>query len=356
MAKLEQKSVTYEIKAISTTDQGTVEALVSIFGNIDLGGDRIIAGAFTNSLQRWKASGDPLPFIWSHEWDNPEAHIGFIQQAEERPEGLWVKAQLDIDRPFAEQVFHLLKNRRITQFSFGYTVTDARNVKDQDGTSVRELLEVDIFEAGPTLLGMNPATQLLQAASALKSELDETIDESDIEIKAGESIVVSDIDGTIADGERPIQSVLEHLKLRKSEGNLIVIVTGRIEDDREATINWLDSNAIPYDQLHMNDFPEGTSGSLEFKVSKAKKLQEEYTILEWIENNESIREALEAIGVNAIEPGDVAEQEMDPASEEPMNENSNSQNELEQAARDSGAKISQDQIINLITRPQHSEE
>ena len=167
MKKQEFKSYRAEMKAAPSGDAGVVEALVSVFGNIDLGGDRVVPGAFAKSLDRWSASGDPLPFIWSHEWDNPEAHIGYVEKAEERPEGLWVRARLDVDRPFAEQVFHLMKTRRVTQFSFGYTVEDSQMVTDPDGTPVRELKEVDVFEVGPTLLGMNPATQLLQAASAL---------------------------------------------------------------------------------------------------------------------------------------------------------------------------------------------
>lgn len=170
MSNHETKSYRASYKAIGGADRGIVEAIVSVFGNIDLGGDRIMPGAFKNSLDRWQNSGDPMPFIWSHEWDNPEAHIGYVEAAEERPEGLWVRAKIDIDRPFAEQVFHLMKTRRVTQFSFGYTVQDSKLVKDADGTEVRELIGVDIFEAGPTLLGMNPATQLLEAASALRAQ------------------------------------------------------------------------------------------------------------------------------------------------------------------------------------------
>ena len=172
MKQQEFKSYRAEVKAITgdSKDQGVIEALVSVFGNIDLGGDRVVAGAFGKSLAAWSDRGDPIPFIWSHEWDNPDAHIGYVEKAEERPEGLWVRARVDLDRPFAEQVFHLMKNRRVTQFSFGYTVQDSRLVKDADGTDVRELTEVDVFEVGPTLLGMNPATQLLEAASALSSK------------------------------------------------------------------------------------------------------------------------------------------------------------------------------------------
>ncbi len=145
---------------------GKVRALVSVFGNVDLGGDRIVPGAFTDTLKAWADSGDPIPFIWSHQWDNPDAHIGVVTAARETADGLEVDAQIDLDRPFAAQVHHLLMNRRVTQFSFGYAATDYAWVSASDDTDeVRELRAVDLFECGPTLLGMNPATQLLEAAS-----------------------------------------------------------------------------------------------------------------------------------------------------------------------------------------------
>ena len=44
-------------------ETGTFEATVAVFGNVDRGGDRIMPGAFKDTLERWKASGDPIPVI-----------------------------------------------------------------------------------------------------------------------------------------------------------------------------------------------------------------------------------------------------------------------------------------------------
>jgi HK97 family phage prohead protease len=166
MSNMEVKSYKAEFKAAKDGAKGVVTALVSVFDNVDLGGDRMLPGSFTKTIQDWQAKGDPVPVIWSHEWDNPEAHIGFVDPADlkETDAGLEVKMQYDLDRPFAEQVFHLQKTRRVTQFSFGYYVTDSEVVKEGPDT-IRNIKSVDLFEVGPTLLGMNPATQLLEAAS-----------------------------------------------------------------------------------------------------------------------------------------------------------------------------------------------
>lgn len=168
----ETKTFTAEIKAAPTTgpDAGTFTAVVSVFGNVDLGGDRVMPGAFTASLNDWATKGDPIPVIWSHNWDDPFAHIGYVESAKETEQGLEVKARLDVDRDFAAQVHHLLVSRRVTQFSFGYFTKDAEMVEDPDFGSVREIRAADLFEVGPTLLGMNPATQLLEAASATRYE------------------------------------------------------------------------------------------------------------------------------------------------------------------------------------------
>lgn len=166
----ETKTFTAEFKAVDT-EAGTFEAIVSVFGNKDLGGDIVMPGAFTDSLNLWSAKGDPLPIIWSHDWDDPAAHIGYCLEAKETDRGLWVKGKLDIDRPFAEQVHHLLKNRRVTQFSFGYFADEIKWVEDSDsGRMSRELHRISVFEVGPTLLGMNPDTELLNAASATRAK------------------------------------------------------------------------------------------------------------------------------------------------------------------------------------------
>jgi HK97 family phage prohead protease len=166
IGRRESKAFNVDFKSVDVK-AGTVEAITSVFGNRDRGGDTMMPGAFADTLSEWKASGDPLPFIWSHDWNDPMAHIGYCSEYEATDTGLWVKAQVDTDRPFAEQVLHLLKSRRVKQFSFGYFTVDAKWTEDPDtGRWTRELWKVDLIETGPTLVGMNPDTELIEAAAA----------------------------------------------------------------------------------------------------------------------------------------------------------------------------------------------
>jgi HK97 family phage prohead protease len=150
-------------KSRSTVAGSHVRALVSVFHNIDHMGDRVQPGAFTKSLEKWHASGDPIPVIWSHSWQDPMAHIGTVTSAKETDQGLEIEYDLDVEKnPFAKQVAILLRERRVREHSFAYDVI--REHKARDGAN--DLYELDIIEAGPTLKGANDQTLLLDVKSA----------------------------------------------------------------------------------------------------------------------------------------------------------------------------------------------
>lgn len=157
------KFKTQALRGFKTLDDATgeFEAIVAVFGNVDLAGDRIVKGAFADSLKAWEAKGRPIPVIFSHDWNTLTSHIGEVTEAKETDEGLWVKAQLDMEDPSAAKVWRLMKRGTLAEFSFAYDVIEE---KLQNGAN--ELLKLDIIEVGPTLKGMNPATQLLGIKSS----------------------------------------------------------------------------------------------------------------------------------------------------------------------------------------------
>jgi len=160
---------TYPV-ALKTLDgegeKGKVEAIVSVFGNVDLGGDRVIKGAFAKSIDRWKSTGTPVPVIFNHEWGDLWSHIGAVDSLEETEQGLKATYTLDVDdNPAAAQVYRLMKRGSLKEHSFAYTVAKNRTAKD----GVNDLLELDVIEVGPTLKGMNPDTEVLAVKSALEA-------------------------------------------------------------------------------------------------------------------------------------------------------------------------------------------
>ncbi|MFJ1581776.1 HK97 family phage prohead protease [Streptomyces sp. NPDC088197] len=162
------KEAPARIKAAGPADglaEGEFIAIVSVFGNIDSVGDKVVPGAFTDTLADWSATGDPIPTIWSHAWSDPFSHIGVVKEAEQVEVGLQVRGQIeDLDtNPTAAQVWRLLKGRRVKQFSFAYDVVEGAWVEPEDGPPYYELRKLKLYEVGPCLVGANQETELLAA-------------------------------------------------------------------------------------------------------------------------------------------------------------------------------------------------
>lgn len=153
-------------KALEEQGEGIFEALVAVFDNVDRYGDKIIKGAFADSLAEWEQKGRPIPVIFAHQWDNLEAHIGQVIEAKETDKGLYVKAQLDMEEPFAQRVWKKMKAGTLAEFSFAYDVVDAVSAKE-NGDYYTELRKLDLLEVGPCLVGVNPETELIAVKNVL---------------------------------------------------------------------------------------------------------------------------------------------------------------------------------------------
>jgi HK97 family phage prohead protease len=176
------KSCHAKIKAAGTADglaDGQFRALVSVFGNVDSYGDKVMPGAFTNTLNEWAAKNEPIPMWWSHRLDDPEMNLGWIVDAQQTEQGLEVVGQFDLGEgasPKAATVQRLMKREGgVRDFSFSYDVRDGSMVKSDDGEEYFELRDLTLYEIGPTPIGANPATELLavkRLADQAKSALD----------------------------------------------------------------------------------------------------------------------------------------------------------------------------------------
>lgn len=188
-----------EVKTIDGGQPGAFEAVVAVFGNVDLGGDRMMKGAFSRTLAE---KGMP-PVVWSHEWQVPP--IGTVTEASETDEGLHVKGRLfvgaDEDHAVAKQVYAAMKAGALKEFSFGYATKGSNDV-EEDGKSIREITDVDLFEVGPTLKGMNPATRLVGVKALERQILGEA--------KAGRVLSKANED-RLAEASRIITDVLSQV-------------------------------------------------------------------------------------------------------------------------------------------------
>lgn len=144
---------------------GEFIARVAVFNNVDRFGDRILPGAFTESLATWKASGASIPVIYQHAWGEPP--IGEVSEAAEDAHGLMVRASLYADEnEIAKKVLHAMRRKSLTEFSFAFETKAAAIVQEQD-EFVREIKALDLIEVGPCLRGVNPETELVAVKSRL---------------------------------------------------------------------------------------------------------------------------------------------------------------------------------------------
>jgi HK97 family phage prohead protease len=160
MSNGEMQKKTFDLLEVKADEeQGTFTALASVFGNVDLGGDKVVKGAFKNTLEKWRKSGRSIPVILSHQWDSLTAYVGKAdpRAVYEDDRGLMVQGQLFMDKEAGRDVYRLMKEGLLTGWSFGYKVPAGGQKKNG---KVNEVTEVDLFEVGPTLVGMNPEAQL----------------------------------------------------------------------------------------------------------------------------------------------------------------------------------------------------
>jgi hypothetical protein len=138
----------FEVKAVE--DDGTFTGYLSVFNNVDQGGDIVAPGAFADTLEAWKAKGDLPPVLWQHRSGEP---LGPFLEMREDSVGLWVKGQLLIsDVPRAKEARALLKAKAIKGMSIGYVTRD--DSWDRV-TGIRTLKKLDLYEGSLVTFPMN---------------------------------------------------------------------------------------------------------------------------------------------------------------------------------------------------------
>jgi hypothetical protein len=134
------------VKALA--EDGSFEGILASYNTVDLGGDRILPGAFTKTMQE---RGNSIPMLWQHD---PHQPIGTLELSDS-PTGLLVKGQLLMDIPQAKTAYALLKNKVIKGLSIGYDT-----VKDAVENGVRMLKEVRLWEGSCVTFPMNEACMI----------------------------------------------------------------------------------------------------------------------------------------------------------------------------------------------------
>lgn len=142
-----------------TYPNGFIEGYASVFGNVDLGGDMVMPGAFRKTLSR-VPKGD-IKYMDSHNvYEGTGAVVGLVKEAKEDDYGLWFRAAMSsVQR--AQDIRIKTKEGILNAISFGYDV-----VKDKMDQGNRQLLELKLWEISSVIWGMNPEAKTTAVKSA----------------------------------------------------------------------------------------------------------------------------------------------------------------------------------------------
>lgn len=137
---------------------GLVEGYASLFGRIDMGRDRVLAGAFRRSLARRGAAG--VKMLWQHDPGRP---IGRWTDIAEDGVGLRVKGRLIAEVAQGREALALVRAGVLDGLSIGFRTVRARR---EATTGVRELVEIDLWEVSLVTFPQMPGARLALAGAA----------------------------------------------------------------------------------------------------------------------------------------------------------------------------------------------
>lgn len=156
---MEHKHLSLEWKA---TEEGVIEGYGSVFDNVDLGGDIIAPGAFTNSLRAPRK----VKMLWQHDAEKP---IGIWDTLEEDGKGLRVSGRILTEIDKGRESLALVKAGAIDGLSIGY-----RTIKSMDRNGKRVIMQADLWEVSLVTFPMNELARIdaVKAAAMTERELE----------------------------------------------------------------------------------------------------------------------------------------------------------------------------------------
>lgn len=159
---LERLVVPIEWKAADVGD-GVLEGYASTFGNVDLGGDVIVKGAFKKTIANIKANG--IPLLADH-MPTVNSVLGTIFDAKEDDYGLLVRAQMSAAQSAQDARMKMIEGH-VNKMSIGYETMNA-DMEDRNGEPVRLLKEIKLWEASVVVFPMNPQAVISRVKSIME--------------------------------------------------------------------------------------------------------------------------------------------------------------------------------------------
>lgn len=139
---------------------GAFSGYASLFGEVDLGRDRVEPGAFAKSIGRRGVDG--IRMLYQHD---PMQPIGRWTEIREDGRGLFVRGRLTKSAVRAGEVLELMRGGALDGLSIGFkTVRSATDAK----TGVRRIIEADLWEISVVTFPMLPGARVNTVKAAAR--------------------------------------------------------------------------------------------------------------------------------------------------------------------------------------------
>ena len=134
--------------------QGSFKGYASVFYELDDQGDRVLPGAFAETVKQWQNSQKAPKMLWQHNQAEP---IGWWKSIREDQQGLYVEGQLLLSIQKAREIYEMLKNSMIDGLSIGCRVLD---VEHGINSNERLLKSLDLFEISLVTFAANSKARI----------------------------------------------------------------------------------------------------------------------------------------------------------------------------------------------------
>jgi len=208
--------------ALDTDMEGKVEAVFSVFNNVDSDGDVVLP----NSLKSFKGLEGEVPMVWSHKWENPIGKGRIVQDDDKAT----FKGEFIMSSESGKEAYEIVKAMGdLQQWSFGFQVDDAEQgtfQKDGQSEEVRYIKSATVFEVSPVLVGANQSTYTV----AVKEQKEKDV-ESGLRFTDEAKSVLNTIDSFIDRAKELTSLRLEKGKmLSKSAQDSLMQIQDRIQE------------------------------------------------------------------------------------------------------------------------------
>jgi len=167
---LKKESKNFEFKALDE-ETGKVEAVFSVFNNLDTDGDVVLPTAIKSGFK-----DNQVPMVFAHKWDQPIGK-GTIETDEEKAT---FKGNFFMDTEAGKEAYQLAKAMEdLQEWSFGFRINDSevKKFKGADGSEVdaRFLKDLTVYEVSPVLVGANRETYTLSIKSGEEAVYEDSL-------------------------------------------------------------------------------------------------------------------------------------------------------------------------------------